>query len=282
MNLEDFFAIHTWSKNTIDRYRRALTKFLDAYPDPSPEKLSAGQLREWLETQPGWGSTSKNVALNAIRNFLRWQYGEEHPALRCRVRIVPPAPQRAVTPSQIENLLSAFEGRPTGVRDRAILGVFVDTGARVAEVAGMEMRNLDLGERKIKFLQKGARWRTGMFSPVTREWLRHWLDERSSIAVANGRRYLFVSLAANSRRGHPLSTDGLQVIVRRWGDWAGFKVSPHDFRRGFAVMSTRNGAPQNVAMVAGGWEDERTFRRYVQSLQVEDIDPYLPTRRWEK
>lgn len=280
--LDDFFAMQTWSKNTVDRYRRALTRFLTEYPEPDPEHLTAGALRNWLESQTGWGGAARHVALNAIRNYLRWKYGEEHPALRCRLRAVPPAPQRTITPQQVEKLLSVFDGRPTGVRDRAILGMFLDTGARVAEVASMEMRHLDITERKITFLQKGSRWRTGMFSPVTREWLNAWLEQRREIAVEEGRRYVFVSLAMNKRRGRPLSTDGLQVIVRRWGEAAGFKVSPHDFRRGYAVMATRNGAPQNVAMVAGGWEDERTFRRYVQSLQVEDIDKYLPTRRWEK
>jgi len=45
-------------------------------------------------------------------------------------------------------------------------------------------------------------------------------------------------------------------------------VSPHAFRRAFACISTKAGAPSRVVQKIGRWDDIRMVERYTKALQA--------------
>jgi site-specific recombinase XerD len=274
--LDRFFASHNWSDNTIDRYRRALLLFLEEVEDPAA--LDVAGFRQWLESH-AWGNSAQWIASNAVKAWLRWNYGENHPALALKLRREEAPPQRTLKLSQVRRLLKSFNTRtPKGRRDLAICTLFLDTGLRVSEVCSLDLRYLDLEERTLRVVVKGGQWSYAVFSPHTTACLTDWLTDRAFIADPESRA-VFVSVGGNTP-GKRLTRHGLQLVVRKWGKKAKIgPLSPHDFRRTFATQATRAGAPQRVAMAAGRWKDERVFRRYTQAIVPADIDPYSPVMR---
>jgi site-specific recombinase XerD len=272
-NLDRFFAAHTWSDNTIDHYRRALLLFLQEVENPA--ELDAAVFLNWLESHK-WGSSAQWIASHAVKAWVRWNYGENHPALALKLHREEAPPQRTLKLGQVRRLLESFDARrPKGRRDLAICTLFLDTGLRAAEVCSLKLRYLDLEERTLQVVIKGGRWASAVYSPYTASCIASWLADRASIAQP-GTRAVFVGIGGNTP-GQRMTRHGLKLVVKQWGKNAKIgKLSPHDFRRTFATLATRAGAPQRVAMAAGRWKDERVFMRYTQAIEPADIDPYSP------
>ena len=271
--LDKFFAGQSWSANTADRYRRALLIFLKEIENP--EKIEVSGLRTWLEGQ-GWGNSSQWIAFNAVKGWLRWKYGANHPALALHLRREELPPQRTLKMRQVRKLLESFDtSSPKGRRDLALCTLFLDTGLRVAEVCRLDLRYLDLEDRTLQVIVKGGQWAYAVFSAYTTSCMGVWLGDRQRIAQP-GIRAVFVGVGGQTP-GLRMTRHGLQAVVRDWGKKAGIgKLSPHDFRRTFATQATRAGAPQKVAMAAGRWKDPKVFEKYVRAIEPADIEPYSP------
>jgi integrase len=69
------------------------------------------------------------------------------------------------------------------------------------------------------------------------------------------------------------------VIVRRWGEKLGFRLSPHDLRRTFTTLSLKNGAPSRLVQVAGRWSSIEMVERYSQAITPGEYDDYFPTSK---
>lgn len=279
--LEKFLADPSWSKrgaiaaSTAANYRRSLTLFLQDNPDL--EHLTAGGLRAWLSKR-GWGDQAQWVAFIAIKNFLRWHYGALHPALELRLARKDPPPQRSLRLPQVQTLLSSFDtGTPKGRRDLAMCGIFLDTGLRVSEICRLALRYLDQDTQSFTVQVKGGAWSRRVYSEYTAAWLSAWLGDREKIALP-GVDQVFVGIGGLTP-GQAMTRHGLRVVVRAWGRAAGLgKLSPHDLRRTMGSVSTTLGAPEDIAMKAGGWKSSAVFRRYTVGVKAEDIKPYFPTR----
>ena len=274
-NLETFLTTEPYSTNTIDRYRRALTKLLERHPDPS--NLSPAQLRAWL-TDLGHGPNATWVAYCAARSYLAWAYGRQHPALALRVRREDTPPQRTLDIDQVQALLASHDTMtPKGIRDLALCSLLLDTGLRASEVCRLRLDHLNRANHGLVVQIKGGKYAEGHYSPHTASYLDHWLGVRSS-AAAPGVKTLFVGLGG-TKPGTPLTRDGLGAIVRAWGQRIGIKLSPHDLRRTFATLALRAGAPTRVVQIAGRWKDSKMVERYSSALKADDIDRYLPVTK---
>ncbi len=262
-----------FSAATIGNYGRTLRLLAGEFPDLAA--ISALELRGWLDKQ-GWGNATTWTALCAVRSFMRWQYGENHPALELRIQRLKPAPQRRLKKQQALGLLESFDtSRPKGRRDLAICALFLDSGLRISELCGLELRLLDLEERHAWALTKGGQYGMAVFSELTRAYLSAWLADRAALAIP-GLKTVFCSIGGDTP-GHPLTRDGLRVEVRRWAGRAGLeKLSPHDLRRSFASLSTRRGAPSRVLQKAGRWSSIEMVERYTSDIEASDFDRYFP------
>lgn len=261
MNIEQFFLENPYAHNTEDRYRRAITGILAAYHDL--QDMTAAQFLAWLDSH-SWASSTRWIVYSGIRKYLAWQYGPDHPALRLRIRRDECPPQRSLNASQAAELLEIFESTPKGIRDKAIAALMLDTGLRSSEVCNMEMTYFKIHERFLSVRCKGGKWGDAIFSTQTQEFLSAWLDIRPRYALDTT---VFVGIGGGTP-GYRLTRDGLRVIVRKWGQAIGLTLSPHDFRRSFAMLSTRAGVPARVLQVAGRWRDMETVFRYTRQIDL--------------
>jgi integrase len=113
-----------------------------------PRTLSAIR-REHLEAFLEWrldsvAPATANQEYRALQQFFRWAVSEDEleasPMARMRPPRVPEKPVPVVVDDDLRRLLKACEGKAyADVRDAAIIRLFLDTGCRRAEIAGLAL-----------------------------------------------------------------------------------------------------------------------------------------------
>ncbi|MGH2764963.1 MAG: tyrosine-type recombinase/integrase [Actinomycetota bacterium] len=123
----------------------------------------------------------------------------------------------------------------TGLRDRVILLLLLDTGVRVSALRGIRKEDVDLRDRRIRVIEKGRRERVVPFGFQALRWLRRYM-----VAARLGDEdFLFPG-----RNRRPISRKRIDEIVKACAEKAGVRkgrVSAHDLRRAFAREFLRNG-----------------------------------------
>lgn len=270
--IDEYLAVNGFANGTKDRYGRSLRRIAKVHGDLSD--LDAMALSDWLDKQP-WGSSTCWVAYCAVRGYVRWRFGNDHPALKLKIKRIESGPQRSLDFDQASELMASFDTRNRkGVRDLAICSLMLDTGLRAAEICALKIDNVNPKERTFSVIVKGGRWDYGAYSIYTGLYLESWLPIREKRLNADTKT-LFISLAGKNTGGS-LTTEGLKTTVRRWGEKIEIKLSPHDLRRTFAELSLKRGAPSRLVQIAGRWRDIKMVTRYTRNLKASDFDGYYP------
>jgi len=270
--LDDFLLIGGWSAETLDRFRRSISQFLSSFPDPS--SCTADQFSSWLNSR-GWSSSTIWVSYTAIRLFLRWLFGNSHPALLYKYVRQDSGPQRTLDLNQVKSLLYSFNiSTHKGLRDLSICELFLDSGLRCSEMCNLELRYLHLDQLSLDVRVKGGHWQSAIYSQQTALSIDNWLSIRASI-VHPETKTVFCSLGGNTP-GVKLTRSGLQRIIKYWGEAISIPLSPHDLRRTFATLATRAGAPSSILQVAGRWSNIQMVQRYTRAIKLEDFKSYFP------
>jgi integrase/recombinase XerD len=261
--IDSFFAENPVSAATQKVYERAINRLMDKYPDLSI--CTSSNIRKFLD-DTGWGTSLCYTASIAIKKYIRWRYGSQHPALHLRIKREDSKPGRTINKAHAETLLKSFDlATIKGKRDYAICKLALDTGLRVNELATLKFSDVNLEDQKLLVRIKGGKWKVGVFPVDVRSAIADWCNYRRP----------------GDDRLFQVSRDGLRVIVRRWGEKCGFTLSPHDLRRSFATLSTKNGAPSRLVQLAGRWSNIAMVERYTQVLTAEDYEGYYPTSHLE-
>jgi integrase/recombinase XerC len=119
---------------------------------------------------------------------------------------------------------------PLEWRDRALLELLYSSGLRLAEVVGLDLNDIDLGDETVRVTGKGRKTRIVPVGGPARAAIRAWLAQRAGIA-ADGELALFVN-----ERGKRLNGRKVEDLVRRWAQRRGIEVPvhPHMLRHSFA------------------------------------------------
>jgi len=271
-DLNDFLLSHSWSNSTVDRYRRSIQQFTKTFSDLTiitPQLFS-----NWLNSF-NWSSSTRWIAFTSVRLYLRWLYGDSHPALKLKIKRFYPGPQRTLNIEQVKKLLYSFNTScPKGRRDLSICSLFLDSGLRCSEICNLEIKNLHIDQLSLNVIIKGGTWQSAVFSPYTGVLLQNWIQDRIHIAQP-GLKTLYCSIGG-TKHGTELTRSGLQRIVKYWGQSLGFALSPHDFRRTFATLAIQAGAPSRVLQVAGRWSNISMVERYTRAISLGDFKNYFP------
>ena len=210
--------------------------------------------------------TSINTYVRAIRAFWGWLEKEGHIPSNPLSKIKPPKKPRLLpevySEDQLRTILSAVERRP---RERAIIELFLDSGMRLSELTGLELRDLDLSNLTIRVFGKGGKQREVYLSPVTALHLRDYLAVRPNLQAES---HLLLKWD-----GRPLGNACLQTLLRRIGRCAGLvgPLAPHRLRHTFATLSLRNGANLEYLRLALGHADIKTTSESYLAVSNRDV-----------
>jgi integrase/recombinase XerC len=148
----------------------------------------------------------------------------------------------------------AFAADDAGRRDRAVLEVLYGAGVRVAELAGLDVGDVDLREGSVRVLGKGGKERIVPIGAKAVEALHAYLGERAADEGA-----LF-----RNPRGRRLTVRSLHRIVRARARAAGLpgRVTPHTLRHSFATHLLDAGADLRLIQELLGHARLTTTQRY--------------------
>jgi site-specific recombinase XerD len=144
----------------------------------------------------------------------------------------------------LKQLLVAPQGDgPLARRNRAILALMGVHGLRVAEVAGLDLVDVDLGVGQVRVLGKGRKVRSVYLIQHTAELLTAWTEVRQAVAL-DGVSALFVVVGPNGT-GTPLGPRGIRYLVDKSLSDLGLKaegISCHALRHSSATWARAGGA----------------------------------------
>lgn len=153
----------------------------------------------------------------------------------------------------------------TGVRDRAILTLFISCGLRVSELCGLNLK--DLGEDHVRVFGKGSKERVVYFGRSCREALDAWLAVREAPEGKDADAVFTSNYKAR------ISVRSVQAMVDRRLEDAGLDsslYSPHKLRHTAATLMLKNGVDTRVLQEVLGHASLNTTQIYthVDSLAL--------------
>ena len=210
------------SPRTVQAYRETVARFLRVLPERvvRPEQVQADHIYVYLVAYTKHSLETRHRYFREVRCFFNWlvelDYLERSLFRGLKnVRL----PQRIVAPfsrEEIEALLHSCDGGAMGMRDRALLLMLLDTGARCSEIAQLRLDDLDLTDRRLRILHgKGNKQRVVPFADRCAAALGQYLeargDEPGPLYERSQRR---PDLAVHDRRFW-------STLARGWSEWRG-------------------------------------------------------------
>lgn len=166
---------------------------------------------------------------------------------------------------QLRTLLNTPNSRRwTGVRDRAILLMLLDTMGRLSEIAELRDRDVNIEERVIKVMGKGRKERE---LPLGKAAALATKRYRRSVADLEPDDPFFIS-----QYGKKLDRRSIYALVREYGmkaDIKGVRCSPHTLRHTGAKRFILNGGDVFTLQKLLGHTTMYMVRRYVQLTNLD-------------
>jgi len=242
---------------TIRWYERNLNRFAAFYPDELPtepepieEFLASVVPDEKDESRHGYYRT-----LKALYRFIC----KRHRLLNPIDLIDPPTRRKKVRPTLTSHELLLLLAQVQSPRDRAIVSLLIDNGARAGEVASLRKPNIFVdfirvegktGEREIPISEDT--WRLLLALTTC---------DRNSEYVFSGQR-------------GPLTTSGIYRLVQKYmrkANISGPKLGPHRIRHAFGKHYIRNGGDTRSLQKIMGHANITTTELYVELANDEIV-----------
>lgn len=282
------------SARTVGYYRDLLRLLLEyaqqkGWADSSTT-LDAHRVREFLSwtgsrtCEHSVGNGTKRVRkakpttawpyYRALRRLFNWAveegYLESSPLATIHFRPPPAPPIEGYTADELKRLLAVCDldiktgARFTGIRNKAMLLLFVDSGLRRAEMANIRLSDLDLDSRRVRILGKGNKIGMAPFSPRTAKALWAWLTVRRTRSKTD---QLWVT-----EEGNAFSVEGLVSWFARLKRRAGVNGTGgvHRLRHTAALQYLRAARDSFLLQLFLRHEDLTMSRRYTQGLKQEE------------
>ena len=281
--IQDFFEKHLpierqASRHTILAYRDSIKLFLqhatrklgctaDALDFRALDVDTVRSFLQWLHSERQCGARTRNHRLAALKAFARYvaSVAPEHLERCRRIRELRPAhferPEvKYLDEDEVLEIVRAIDSG-AGHRDRALLLLLYNTGARVQELVDLDVSDLRLDPVPIVTIEgKGRKQRSCPLWARTVEALRAWLAECSRDEGA-----LFLN-----RQGRRLSRSGVAYILRRLAARAHIsprhaqRISPHVIRHTTAMHLLHAGVDITTIAAWLGHSQLDTTHSYVE------------------
>lgn len=146
--------------DTLRDYEGVLRRMSLTLADKEPEEVTLEDLREVLDIWADREPATRAKVVSIMRTFWRWaednRYIPENPAIKLK-RPRKPKHEPNLLPVSTDALVIAAA---TTARDRLAILFLTDCGLRRAELAGVQVRHLDLARRQVTVTGKGRKQRT--------------------------------------------------------------------------------------------------------------------------
>jgi site-specific recombinase XerD len=183
-----------------------------------------------------------------------------------------------LNPTEIERLLQQCSSRaPTGVRNRALIGLLWRTGLRIGEALALLPKDIDL-EAGLLVVQhgKGDVRRVVGIDTGTAALMSRWLDARKKLGL-RAATPLFCTLA-----GGAVESSYVRHLLPRLAKKAGVekRVHAHGLRHRHAVDLIQEGAPITTVRDLLGHSSVAVTDRYLTRVGASEAVEFARARVW--
>ncbi len=268
------------ARNTLLAYRRDIAAWEEWARHAGVDPVSAGPeaIERHLAELRGRGRNPASMARSttALRGLFRFLAGEgvitEDPTTDVRSPRLPRRLPKALEEHQALALLDSVSGtEPADLRDRALLELLYGTGARISEVVGLSLIDLQGDDGLLRVFGKGAKERLVPLGAPAHMAVDRWLSPagRPRLAPDRWRRRDDAEAVFINTRGGRLSRQGAWAIVAHRADRAGLGalVSPHVLRHSCASHMLAHGADIRVVQELLGHVSIATTQIYTKLSQ---------------
>jgi len=273
------------SEHTSRAYLGDLNSFLDNLELQKVDDISTitiAHIRSWLATQQVKGGARTTLSRRAvsIRLFTKWATKKGYLTKDVGATLATPKGHRTLpevlsvsdASTAMDSLATrvAEEETPLSKRDCAILEVLYASGARVSELCGLDLNDIDYGRNTIRVLGKGNKERTIPLGNPAMKALNDWIKNgRTEILTSHGDGAVFLGA-----RGKRIDQRTVRTIVyEALSALEGVeRMGPHALRHSAATHLLEGGA------------DLRTVQEILghASLATTQIYTHVSTERLQK
>ena len=273
------------SEHTIRAYVGDLDSFfahLTLQKVPSIGDITLAHIRAWLATQQvkGGARTTLSRRATSIRLFTKWAFKNGFLAKDVGATLATPKAHRTLpdvlsvsdATTAMDSLATrvAEEESALSIRDCAIVELLYATGARVSELCGLDIDDIDYSRNTIRVLGKGNKERTIPLGAPAMKALENWLT-KARLEVATDKSANAVFLGARGKRIDQRTVR--TVVYEALSALEGLqKLGPHALRHSAATHLLEGGA------------DLRTVQEILghASLATTQIYTHVSTERLQK
>ena len=280
LEIERSLSVHTIRAYLGDL--ESLLTHLESIGVADISQLELVHLRSWLANQQIKGGARTPLSRRAVsvRLFTKWAVKNKYLAKDVAATLATPKGHRTLpevleiadAKSAMDSLATraAEEETPISLRDVAMVELLYATGARVAELCGLDLSDIDYDRQTIRVLGKGNKERTIPLGNPAMKALNAWLkDGRDSVKNSQSENAVFLGARGkriDQRTVRTVVYNALEAIegIERMG--------PHTLRHSAATHLLEGGA------------DLRTVQEILghASLATTQIYTHVSTERLQK
>jgi len=283
---EDYLAAQRdVSPNTIFAYRDAIKLFLRFAARRASRQLIRLELAdldpatvlaflEYLETERNNCAATRNCRLTAIHRFFAYVADRDprHAGLCRRVLDIPVKKTSSssltyLDQDEVKALLAApAPSHRLGLRDRALLTLLYNSGARASEAVGLDISDVRLqAPSHVRILGKGRKERVCPLWAETADTLRAYLGQRDDQDQPDAPLFLNAHGKRITRFGvGTILQRHLAVAATRQPSLAAKPISPHTLRHTAAMHLLQAGVELNVIKSWLGHVSITTTSQYIE------------------
>ena len=268
------------SLNTLAAYRRDLRGYTTWLGEQSGTlgDVTTSELEQFVAARRATGAAAASVArqLAAVRMLHRFMVEEgtrpDDPTADLAGVRVPAGIPHPLSEDEVATLLACVAGSdPVALRDRALLELLYGTGARISEVCGLVLGDIDREAGLVRLFGKGSKERIVPFGSFASAALGEWLGRsgRPHLAPDQWERRGDAESVFLNLRGRRLSRQAGWAIVKHYGDLCGLsaKLSPHVLRHSCATHLLDHGADLRIVQELLGHASISTTQVYTKVSQ---------------
>jgi site-specific recombinase XerD len=257
-------------EGTVRGYDQELRRFCLFMRNPEIESVSIHHVMEYLNgmMELGWDHNSFVGKCMALRKFFEFYRLQKYPVLD--ENLIPILQKEYKMPriadeENYKKLVASIpeNNDPRHIRNRAIIKLLWDTGARNGEILSLDIKDLQLERMRAVIKTEKSKGRRPIreifWTEGTNESLKKWIEKRESLKKKikfEEQDSLFISVMGGPthRSGKRFGVKGVGEMLRRYSNRADlpYNMNAHSFRHhmGHDIV-TKGGASSDVMNILG-------------------------------
>ncbi|WP_082092939.1 tyrosine-type recombinase/integrase [Methanosarcina siciliae] len=271
--------------STLHRFAEQLTKDFIQMDKLEVQRIVAGVERSDL------ADSTKQQRKAILKQFFRWLQGDNNAAswIRASTKLKSKKlPENLLTESEIKRMIAAAKNP----RDKALISLLYDSGARIGELGNLKIRNVIFDEYGAVIEIKGKTGPRRTRIMFSMSYISTWIDNHPNRKKPED--FLFINLTGKNS-GKQMGHDGIHKAIKKAAELAGIekRVYNHLFRHSRATELAKHlteaqmdsylgwvpgsNMPAVYVHLSGRDTDEAILRMYGKSTKEEKL-PELISR----